>query len=101
MGIYPCDWEVRDHNLKADNDIKQARLMYWNRLRLARREYVEETGLNHFGIHTSSAIETDAFTEWMNSKYGIRLEFIDGNISGAYTITDEKKMMMFLLKYPG
>jgi hypothetical protein len=92
---------VREHNLKVDNNVNQSRLLYWQRLRLARQEYVDETGLAHFGIHTSSAVETDAFTEWMDNKYGIRLEFVDGNISGAYTITDEKKMMMFLLKYPG
>ena len=94
--VYPCDWEVRDHNLKADNDLKQARLMYWQRLRLARRDFAEENGISQPHI-----VDTDQFAKWMNSKYGIRLKFIDRNISGAYTITDKKKMMMFLLKYPG
>ena len=93
--IYPCDWKVHDHNLKEDNDLKQARLMYWNRLRLARREFAEETGIARPHI-----VDTDAFTEWMDNKYGIRLEFVDRNISGAYTITNENLFLIFLIKYP-
>lgn len=89
---YPHDSLVSEYNLKAENDLQQARLLYWNRLRLARREYTEETGTND--------IDIDKFSHWMNNKYGLQLEFIDGNISGAYTITNEKKMMMFTLKYP-
>jgi hypothetical protein len=86
----------REFGLKRDNDVKQAQLMYWQRLRLARREFAEENGIDQLYIGN-----IDQFTDWMNKKYGIRLEFVDGNISGAYTVTDEKKMMMFLLKYPG
>lgn len=93
--VYPCDWEVRERNLKADNDSKQSKLLYWQRLRLARNEYANETN------NRSAVFETDGFSQWMNNKYGIQLEFVDGGISGAYTVTDEKKLMMFLLKYPG
>lgn len=93
---YPCDWMVRDHNLKADNDLKQARLMYWQRLRGARLEYASEKGSDHRRV---VAIEDD-FYFWMINKYGIQLEFVDGNISGAYTIVDENLFLIFLIKYP-
>jgi hypothetical protein len=94
---YPDDRMVREHNLKVDNDLRQARLLYWQRLRGARNEYFNT--MDPAPLHDLASNER--FYKWMNSKYGIELHFVDGNISGAYTVTNQKKFTMFLLKYPG
>lgn len=100
--IYPEAWRApadMAKTLKEQNDRAQARLIYWQRLRGARVEYANETGSDSITQIYLGA--NDGFYQWMQDKYGIQLEFIDGNISGAYTVLDEKKLMMFLLKYPG
>ena len=95
--IYPENWMTHEEALKEDNDRRQSVLMYWQRLRGARVEYATE-----IGVHPQEMItKGSGFYEWMEKKYGVKLEFIDGNISGAYTVTDKKKLTMFLLKYPG
>ena len=99
--IYPEAWTAPEDmakDIKEQNDRAQARLLYWQRLRGARVEYADETGSDSI---TQVTKHNDGFYQWMQDKYGIQLEFINGNISGAYTILDEKKLMMFLLKYPG
>ncbi len=95
--IFPENWMTHEEALKEDNDRAQAKLMYWQRLRTARIEFADETGADPL-THVSKA-HSDGFYYWMQHKYGIQLEFIDGNISGAYTILDEKKLTLFLLKH--
>ena len=97
--IYPTDWMKREFGLKQDNDVKQAQLMYWKRLRNARTEYAVEAGVD--ALERVSIDNNEGFYYWLQRKYGIKLEFIDGNISGAYQITDQKKYTFFLLKHPG
>lgn len=84
--------------IKTQNDIRQQRLLYWSRLRGARQEYADDTGNP---LDPVSVNDTNGFYYWMQRKYGIKLEFVDGNISGAYTVIDQKKLTLFLLRYPG
>lgn len=95
---YPHDQMVREHNLKAENDKRQAQLLYWNRLRGARTEYADETGSDPHARVTAN--DDSGFFNWMQRKYGVKLEFIDGHISGAYTVVNDNKFLLFTLKYP-
>lgn len=73
----------------------EGRMSYWQRLRRARSEY-----LNGSGAESTSNITMESdFYYWMQRTYGIRMEFIDGKISGSYTIVDPRKELLFKLKY--
>jgi hypothetical protein len=39
------------------------------------------------------------FDDYVREYYGVKLQFDDDNVSLAYSIVDEKKHLMFLLKF--
>ena len=39
------------------------------------------------------------FEDYMEEHYGIKLNLVDGNITDGYRIVDEKKYLIFLLKF--
>ena len=45
--------------------------------------------------------EFDAFDfeDYIEANYGIKMNIVDGNITDGYKIMDEKKYLIFLLKY--
>jgi hypothetical protein len=74
-------------------DGKQRRLEHWHRLRLAKQDY--------YGVYDRLTESTPDFYDHLRSQYGIKLDFdSSGNITDTYQILDEKKYMLFLLKYP-
>ena len=97
-GIYPTDWMNREANLKENNNKRQAELLYWSRLRGARLEYAEKEGVDPW--QEVNTTDENGFYYWMQRKYGVKLEFVDRHISGAYQVIDDKKFMFFTLKYP-
>jgi len=48
-------------------------------------------------LRSTDSIED--FSKYMNDQYGIQIEIVDGNIGPYYNIKDEKKYMLFLLKF--
>jgi hypothetical protein len=74
-------------------DSKQRRLEHWHRLRLAKQDY--------FGVYDRLTETTPDFYYHLQKTYGIKLDLDSGgNITDTYQILDEKKFMLFLLKYP-
>lgn len=69
---------------------------FWQKLRRARTDYMQRLGdvraQDPFKINSS-------FYDYMQNIYGINLILIDGDISSFYDIVDEKKFMLFQLKY--
>lgn len=74
---------------------KQKRNSYWAMLRKANADYIKLT--------EQAAIEYElgegAFYYYLQHNYGLKVELIDGKIAGEYHIVDEKKYLLFLLKY--
>ena len=70
-------------------EFRRNRWKYWAALKKIRQEY------------QATDIEFDAynFEGYMEEQYGIKLNLVDGNITDGYRIVDEKKYLVFLLKF--
>jgi hypothetical protein len=65
---------------------------WWRTLFTLKREYESS-------LHSFDSIATD-FDWWLAANHGVGLNRdTDGDIMVEYTITDEKKHLVFLLKY--
>ena len=81
------DYDDDDPNL----DQRKKRWDYWSVLKKIRREYMQD----------ASTVDFDAFDfeDYIEANYGIKMNIVDGNITDGYKIMDEKKYLIFLLKY--
>lgn len=84
-----------DPFLKLEQDRKEKRNKYWQMLRSAKNDFLRLT--------EQAALEYEmgegAFYYYLQQNFGLRVELIDDKIAGEYTIVDEKKYLLFLLKY--
>ena len=74
---------------------KQKRNSYWAMLRKANADYLKLT--NQAGI--KNEIGMSGFYYYLQQTYGLKVELIDGRSGGEHAIVDEKKHLLFLLKY--
>lgn len=72
-------------------EFRKKRWDYWKALKNIRIEYLEDTASGEF-----DAFE---FEDYIEENYGIKMNIVDGNITDGYKIMDEKKYLIFLLKY--
>jgi hypothetical protein len=74
--------------------LRNKRDQYWAMLRRAREDFKKIVSPKKYGP------DPYAFSHYLQDIYGIRPE-LDGysNYTGDYTILDEKKYLLFLLKY--
>lgn len=93
--IFPDNWDPAQ---------KRKRDQYWRMLRTAKAEYDESQKTNFvqpphhekYGGDTSM----NSFYYFMQNTYGVKMGLTGSKeITGEYTIVDEKKYTMFLLKY--
>lgn len=78
-----------------EQERKVRRDKYWQMLRSAKNDFIkltEQASLEY-------EIGEDAFYYYLKQNYGLQVELIDGKIAGEYNIVDEKKYLMFLLKF--
>lgn len=80
---------------KALQQIRKKRNQYWSMLRQAKIDFIKLTDQ----ASVEYEIGEDAFYYYLRHNYGVQIELIDGNIAGDYAIVDEKKYLLFLLKY--
>lgn len=68
---------------------RRNRWNYWEALKKVRKEYMEQNR------------EFDAydFEDYLIGKYGVKMNIVNGNITDGYEIVDEKKYLIFLLKF--
>jgi len=71
------------------------RLQYWLMLRRAKDEFIKLTDQ----ASIEYTIDDGAFFYYLEQNYGVEVELIDGKIAGEYNIVNEKKYLLFLLKY--
>jgi hypothetical protein len=74
-----------------DSNIEQRinRWKYWTALKAVRNEYME----------SKKGFDAYEFEEYLEKYYGIRLNIVNGNITDGYQVVDEKKFLLFLLKF--
>ena len=68
---------------------RKNRWNYWEALKKVRKEYMEQNR------------EFDAydFEDYLIGQYGLKMNIVNGNITDGYEIVDEKKYLIFLLKF--
>ena len=68
---------------------RRNRWNYWEALKKVRKEYMEQNR------------EFDAydFEDYLIGQYGVKMNIVNGTITDGYEIVDEKKYLIFLLKF--
>ena len=86
MNIKPFqDYDDDDPNIEQRTN----RWKYWTALKTIRKEYMESK--NQFDAYE--------FEDYLEKHYGIRMNLVNGNITDGYQVVDEKKFLIFLLKF--
>ena len=79
------DYDDDDPNIEQRRD----RWNYWEALKKVRKEYMEQ----------NSEFDAYDFEDYLIGQYGLRMNIVNGNITDGYEIVDEKKYLIFLLKF--
>jgi hypothetical protein len=79
------DYDDDDPNI----DRRQARWDFWKTLKILREDYLKE----------QTEFHAEDFVTWVRSTYGFALELNATGITDNYIIVDEKKYIVFKLKY--
>jgi hypothetical protein len=79
------DYDDDDPNIEQ----RKKRWDYWAALKLVRKEYMEQ----------NKDFDAYDFEDYLNGQYGVKMNIVNGNITDGYEIVDEKKYLIFLLKF--
>jgi hypothetical protein len=79
------DYDEDDPNIEQ----RRNRWNYWEALKKVRKEYMGQN--NEFDAYD--------FEDYLTGQYGIKMSIVNGNITDGYEIVDEKKYLIFLLKF--
>jgi hypothetical protein len=70
-------------------DKRKNRWNYWEALKKVRKEYMAQ----------NKEFDAYDFEDYLIGQYGLRMNIVNGNITDGYEIVDEKKYLIFLLKF--
>ena len=70
-------------------DRRKNRWNYWEALKKVRKEYMSQ----------NSEFDAYDFEDYLVGQYGLKMNIVGGNITDGYEIVDEKKYLIFLLKF--
>jgi hypothetical protein len=79
------DYDDDDPNL----DFRKRRWDYWAALKVVRKEYMTQ----------NKEFDAYDFEDYLLGQYGLKMNIVGGNITDGYEIVDEKKYLIFLLKF--
>ncbi len=68
---------------------RKKRWDYWEALKKIRKEYMNQ----------NKEFDAYDFEDYLVGQYGIKMNIVNGNITDGYEIVDEKKYLIFLLKF--
>jgi hypothetical protein len=82
--------QIQDYD-DDDPNIDQRRNCwnYWEALKKVRKEYMAQ----------NKEFDAYDFEDYLLGQYGLRMNIVNGNITDGYEIVDEKKYLIFLLKF--
>lgn len=72
-----------------DLHFRKNRWKYWGLLKQVRVEFMED----------KSEFDAYLFEDYIQAKYGIKMNMVNGNITDGYQIVDEQKYLVFLLRF--
>ena len=70
-------------------DRRKNRWNYWEALKKVRTEYMLQ----------NKEFDAYDFEDYLVGQYGLKMNIVGGNITDGYEIVDEKKYLIFLLKF--
>jgi hypothetical protein len=70
-------------------DKRKNRWNYWEALKKVRKEYMGQ----------NKEFDAYDFEDYLIGQYGLKMNIVNGNITDGYEIVDEKKYLIFLLKF--
>ena len=70
-------------------DKRKNRWNYWEALKKVRKEYMAQ----------NKEFDAYDFEDYLIGQYGLKMNIVNGNITDGYEIVDEKKYLIFLLKF--
>ena len=79
------DFDDDDPNI----DQRRNRWNYWEALKKVRKEYMAQ----------NKEFDAYDFEDYLLGQYGLKMNIVNGNITDGYEIVDEKKYLIFLLKF--
>jgi len=79
------DYDDDDPNI----DQRKNRWNYWEALKKVRKEYMAQ----------NKEFDAYDFEDYLLGQYGLKMNIVNGNITDGYAIVDEKKYLIFLLKF--
>jgi hypothetical protein len=68
---------------------RKNRWNYWEALKKVRKEYMDQ----------NKEFDAYDFEDYLVGQYGLKMNIVNGNITDGYEIVDEKKYLIFLLKF--
>jgi hypothetical protein len=68
---------------------RKNRWNYWEALKKIRKEYMQQ----------NTEFDAYDFEDYLVGQYGLKMNIVNGNITDGYEIVDEKKYLIFLLKF--
>ena len=68
---------------------RRNRWNYWEALKQVRKEFMAQN---------KEFVAYD-FEDYLIGQYGVKMNIVNGNITDGYEIVDEKKYLIFLLKF--
>ena len=74
-------------------DRRKNRWNYWEALKKVRKEYMNDVS------ELAGQFDAFDFEDYLLENYGLKMNIVDGNITDGYEIVDEKKYLIFLLKF--
>jgi hypothetical protein len=68
---------------------RKNRWKYWEALKKVRSEFMEN----------KTNFDAYDFEDYLEKKYGVKMNIVNGNITDGYLVVDEKLYLIFLLKW--
>ena len=68
---------------------RRNRWNYWEALKQVRKEFIAQ----------NKEFDAYDFEDYLIGQYGVKMNIVNGNITDGYEIVDEKKYLIFLLKF--
>jgi len=75
-------------------ELRRKKYQYWQRLTRANEDYRRE-----YDHKNDFAEEKIDFGRWMRDQWGLKIDMETEGITPYYTIVDEQKYLLFLIKY--
>ncbi len=88
----PKDFQDYDDD-GPEMEFRKKRWDYWEALKKVRKEYMQDIA------DLGGQFDAYDFEDYIEENYGIKMMIVNGNITDGYKVMDEKKYIIFLLKF--